>query len=365
MDTQPLMKMKGRSKYTKWLWLPVICFLLLESACERRLLDEDELPAAALIQVKIDWSKSGLNPLSANGSDVHRVSLRFFPKDNNTPVFDLYLEGNVTEGTILVPIGNYSVIVFNESVDDLIFWQDAITFTDVDNYSKFAAHAAPYPDAEREKQFPFYMPGSVERIIAEPIPLASWSLDDFEVTEGMVLVSHGERSASYLSTEENDMLDAFTNVVMRALTRPVNLTGQVENLISMHTGYMAMQGFADKVYMASGQTTQSVVTCMFRLGGRRYDAGGKNGTTSNRLMSFGRITPSGSIRESYTIAADILLVSGERYKPTTPLLFNVTDMVLAKAGQDVGINLNISFKLPHVDGSINVDDWEDEEYTLE
>ena len=364
MDTQPLMIMKGRCKYSKLFWLPVMWWMLLESACERRPLDDDELPRAASIHVRIDWSRSGLIPASAKDPDVHRVSIRFFPKSDDMPVFDLFLEGNVTEGTILVPIGRYSVIVFNESVDDIAFWQDGITFTDANSYSKFAANAIPLPDAKRKELFPFYQPGSGERIIADPIPLASWSLDDFEVTEGMVLVSHGEKSADYLSSEENDMLDALINVVMRALTRPVNVTAQIGNLVSSHINYLAMKGLANKVYMASGLTTQSPSTCLFTLNRRKYDADGKNGMAGATFLSFGRTPGSGNEKESYLIAGNVLFITGELYKPTPPLLFDVTGQVLLNYSDKMSIDVKISYNLPFVEGGIGVDDWEDDVYTL-
>ena len=339
------------------------CLLAL-SACERRPLEEEEMPGGALIRVKIDWSKTNVNTASSYTKGVHRVSLRFFPKDGRAP-FDLYMEGNVTEGTILVEVGKYSVVIFNEAVDDHNYWRDAITFSDVNNYKNFAANIVPYTNALREQQFPFYKPGAGEQFIVEPLPLASWSLDNFEVTEGMVLVSYGEKPASYITAEENDMLNAFTNVVMRPLTRQLIITGQVENLASMYAGYTAMKGLATKVYMASALTTQTPATYLFMLNGRKYDAGGKNGTTNNRFLSFGRITPAGSSNESYILAADVLLISGEFYQSTPPLRFDVTNQMINNYGMNIDVNLAISFKLPYVEGAIGVDDWEDDEYELD
>ena len=365
MDNQS--QMKRRNKYTWTICRLALSVVLLYSACERRPLDEDELPRAASINVKIDWSKSGLNPLATYSGDdgVHRVSLRFFPKDGK-PAFDLYLEDNVSEGKILVDVGEYSVVVFNESVSDINYWADAITFSDVNSYSAFAANIVPLSDAQRQQRFPHYKPAADEKFIAEPLRLASWSLDNFKVTEGMVLASYGQQPVSFLPTEEREMLAALEKIVMRALTHQINLTARVENLVSMSAGYAAMQGLASKVYMASGLTVQAPATYMFMFTGRQYNADSKNGTTGNSFLSFGRVPASSSYREAYFISADILLVNGEMYKPDKPLLFDVTGQMKSNSNTNINISLNIEFKLPLVEGNISVDDWGDDEvFTLE
>jgi hypothetical protein len=338
---------------------------LLTIGCQRRLLEEDENPSAAYINVKIDWSQSGLNDSQSNGNGnkVHSVTIRFFPKDNHLPVYNAYLEGNVTEGSIFVPIGKYSVIIFNESDED-VYWDNAITFTDANSYDNFAANVVPLADAQRIQRFPYYVPASGERIVVEPLPLASWCLDDFEVTPGMVMVSQGEKPVSYLTRKEREMFDSFNKVVMRALTRPVYLTTQVENLASMATGYMAIQGLACKIYMASGMTASNTATFLFTLNGRQYDADGKNGVMNNRFLIFGHAPASGLFDGTYKLAADILLITGELYKPTSPLLFDMTNQVLWNYKILHNINLNIDFALPYVNDDIGVTNWDDDNHYI-
>ena len=329
--------------------------------CERRPLEYDEILPTAKFDVKIDWSKSGIEPY-AEDKGVHRVSFRFFPKDKQ-PIFERYLEGNVTEGQIEVTLGKYSVIVYNESIDDRNYWDEAITFTDVNSYDNFAANAVPYNAALRAQEFPFYKPLSGEQFIVDPLQLASWSIADFEVTENMVLVMKGARPSSSLTDEEAEMVNAFHNVVLRALTRPVKFTARIENMVSAQETYMVMRGFANKVYMASGKTTNNPVSYLFTLGGRKFDTGGKHGTMTANFRSFGRIPVSSS--ESYLTAADVLFGTGELYKPPKPLQFDVTNQVLQNYNTKVNIDLSIQYNLPFVEGGISVDDWEDDTYILE
>ena len=363
MDNQSLIK--RNIKYIgKIFTLAAGMFLIC--TCERRPLEDDDLTREAFLEVNIDWSNSGLTPSSStySGDDVHRVSLRFFPKDKDTELVERYLEGNVTSGTIHVPIGNYAVVVYNESIDDEAYWGDAVTFTDINLYSSFAANAATFDNAQRQQQFPYYKPADNEKFVVEPMRIASWSLDNFKVTEGMALVSQGQQPNTYLTIEERDMLNAFKNIVMRALTHNVNLTAKIENLASVGAGFTAMKGVASKVYLASGLTAPTPATYLFMLTRPQFESGSKNGTTNNTFLSFGRIPASSS--EAYFIAEDIVFVNGEMYKPATPLLFDVTPQMKSNANAGININLNIEFQLPLVEGNIGVDDWgTDDVFTLE
>ena len=348
-------------RYAGMLLLSAMIGLSL-GACIRRPLEDMELPPAALIPVKIDWSRSGFNFSSRYGHSVHRVSLRFFPKDGYMPVFDVYLEGNLTEGRIRVPIGRYSVVVFNETLEDEGYWEGRINFTGVNSFHEFAANAVAYNRNALKEQFPFYNPQPGEQLITEPLQLASWSIEHFEVTEKMVPVSFGEQPESFMTEEEYGMYLSLTNVVMRPLISPVNVTVRIGNLISSHINYLAMQGFACKVFLASGLTTQSPSTYLFTLGRRIYDANGKDGTARAVFYCFGR---TGGFPESYTIAADVVFVTGELYQPSPPLLFDVSGQVQANDDDMFAIDLAIGYDLPYMEGGIAVDNWDDDVYTLQ
>ncbi|MDR2911014.1 MAG: DUF5119 domain-containing protein [Bacteroidales bacterium] len=353
-------------------------------SCERRPLEEEDFRITALIPVRIDWSQSNIPVTEADptgGAHVHRVSLRFYPEDGS-PVFENHLESNIFQGQLELPVGRYKVIVMNESVSDISYWEDAITFSDANDYDRFAATINPLSAAERTERFPFYRPAVGENIIVEPLRLASWNLDDFEVTEDMVAVSRNYRAATLTSTEE--MLGALTHIVMRNLTYNVNVTAHVKNLTSVQAMHTAVSGLASKVYMASARTEQQPSTYLFLLNGRTWDANQTDGTTRKSFLSFGRL-PQEAATGTYRIALDILLVTGELYTTSGPMLFDVTKQVKASSGTD--INLHIpeesespdepgypnepgypdnpgSIELPWIESGIRVGDWDDEEINL-
>ena len=333
---------------------------IIFSACERRPL-EDEYFETALIPVRIDWRRSGIAVTQPDGNGlVHRVSIRFFPKDGS-PAFDRYLETNVIEGEINVPPGRYSVVIFNEAVSD-IYWEDVIFFTDVNDYDRFAANIV--PDAAT---YPFYTSLYGERFVVEPFRLASWSLGDFEVTRDMIKSTRYTGTRSGGSVSSNDRY-ALLDVEMRPLTYNVNVVAHVENLCSAQLIQTAMRGFSSKVYMASALTEQVPVTHIFSLNGRTWDdpANPIDGTTRKSFLSFGRLPQT----SQYFLNMDVLFVTGELYTPPTPFLFNVTDQI-ESSGVSVGIDVNINIDmaidiaLPYVEGGIYVGDWDDENIILQ
>ena len=346
------------------LWLTLLCGVSTQlfTACERRPL-EDDFAEMALIPVKIDWSKSGIDVTSPDGNGlVHRVSLRFFPTDGS-PAFDRYLETNVIEGVIEVPIGKYNVVVFNESVND-VYWEDAIYFTDVNNYNSFAANIV----TDSPANYPLYTPIPGETLIVEPYKLASWNLDNFEVTREMVTYSRSRNRSNMTLRDVGG--EELTKVVMRPLTYNVTVAARVENLCSAQQIQTAMRGFSSKVYMASARTEQTPVTHIFNLNGRVWDdpANPIHGTTRKTFLSFGRLPQAAQ----YWVNLDILFVTGEFFVPPRPLLFNVSEQVgesEVSVGIDVNINIDIDIaidiQLPYVEGGIHVGEWDDEEVILQ
>ncbi len=329
------------------------------TSCKRRPLED--FPDSAVIPVKIDWSRSNI-PVSEDdptgGTLVHRVALRFYP-DDGSPIFERYLEGNIFEGNIEVPTGSYKVIVMNESIDDVRYWEDAITFSGADSFDDFAATVNTMPQVDLEARFPFYRPSAGENIVVEPLYLASWSLEDFEVTDGMVSSSRGYALRDGQPAEKVN--DALTHIVMRGLTYNVTVSVHIYNLISVAALHTAAQGFADKVFMASGLTENAPSTHLFLLNRRIWDEGSQtDGIAQRTFLSFGRLPA----EAEYHAALDILLADGELYTASGPMTYDVTDQVTSATDMNIDIRLPEDIELPFIEGGISVGEWDDSEITL-
>lgn len=320
-------------------------FLATATACERRSLYDDCLEDMP-IPVKIDWSISGITPNSGTDVDfVHRVSLRFFPKDGSA-AFDRYLEGNVFEGEIYVPEGSYSVVVYNEALDD-VYWSDAIKFNDADDYNLFSANIieiSPLP-------YDFYTPQPGETFAAEPLKLASWSLDNFEV------VRHNKNGKEC----GDDISNALTKVKLRRLTIPTHVVAEVTNLKSAMRMEAALTGMVSKVYMASAKSTTSPTTHLFAFRSPVWNDETKNdGWVERKLLTFGRM----SQPSAYSLNMGIIFVTGERYTPDSPMCYDIKEQVESIQPQG-DIQVRVSLSLPEVDSDIGVGDWDDEDHIIQ
>lgn len=322
---------------------------LLLGSCIRQDYSECPSPAEVAIPVRIDWSQSNI-PVTeedpTGGSLVHRVSLRFYPMDDAEP-FERYLEGNIFEDTVLVPPGEYRVIVMNESVTDVNYWEDAITFSDADDYVRFSATVNPMTDGYRKATFPYYRPVDGEQIIVDPYHLASWSLDELVVPATTLAGRAG--------------VDALTQIVMRRLTYNVKITASMTNLSSAAVIQGGLRGFAQKVYMATGEVTQEPSSQLFALGNRVWDTNQRDGQASAQFLTFGRVPEEAA--DSYHASLDVLLTNGSIFEE--PVLYNVSDQVAASSGSDITLRLPANdgerIELPEVEGGIAVLPWDDEE----
>ncbi len=251
------------------------------------------------------------------------------------------------EGEIEVPIGEYSVIVFNESVYD-VYWEDAIKFSNIDDYENFAATIV----ADDSANYPFYHPIAGEELTVQPFRLASWSLDDFTVTKDMVAKT---RSATRAATRADGPENALTGIVMRALTRNVHVTARVENLSSAQLIQGAMRGFARTVYMASARADQTPATHIFKLNSRVWDPGSqRNGTVSKSFLSFGRLPQ----EEQYWVDVDAVFIDGTSHDEQ--LLWDVTDQITVLPKGTIDKNIELTLQLPHITEGIFVGDWDEE-----
>jgi hypothetical protein len=254
------------------LLLVVVTIIDIMAGCTRRPLYGNLTPETALIPVHIDWSVSGI-PLK----QMHRVSVLLFPEKDGTPL-EFRMETNLTDDVIQVPVGVYSVIVFNETTDPTD-WSD-ITFKNKDSYDKFAAVALDVTESRG-----FYSRAEELPLIENPNPLAAWSLARFEVTEEILLRSR-TASRAELAEEISDL----THIVPTPRIETMAVTARVENLSSAMQVTGILNGMSSGVYMASGEKMTTTGAHAFILSQREYDdePNDDDGTTTNTFNIFGR-----------------------------------------------------------------------------
>lgn len=338
--------------YTTNMVLLALATALLLGSCSRRSLEE-EYADTALIPVSIDWSISGV-PFAK----MHRASVWLFPVNGAAPL-EYRLESDLSYREIAVPVGVYSVLIFNETIEDNDW--NGITFTGTKRYDTFAAMSI--ADAVRG----FYVRSDGLPLILNPDPIAGWSLDRFEVTSAMVIRTRdiaGDRSSSYRVALEHEV-PALTGVQPLPRFERVCITAYVTNLSSSMQTTGTLDGMSDGVYMASGELIPSAAAHAFILNGRVYDANGLDGTTTRTFNIFGRL-PGSTIRHAMFL--DFLLTDGTLHPREE---YDVTGLIVTDAGSVVRTHfIHVGYKpdegdheikLPgtELSAGISVDGWEE------
>jgi hypothetical protein len=264
------------------------------------------------------------------------------------------MESNLTYREIAVPVGVYSVLVFNETVEE-DDW-NSVTFTGINRYETFAAMAVP------ESRLGFYDRTNDLPLIGNPDAIAAWSLDLFEVTPEMV--TRTRLYANDHSALENEVPHL---TVVKPLPRfeRVVITLYVTNLSSSVQATGTIDGMVAGVYMVSGNKIPEPAAHAFILNGRVYDANGNDGTTTRTFNVFGRspVQPA-----SHNLYIDFLLTDGTLHPreefDVSQLIVTRTDDIVCTHIIDLGYsNLNGDhlIELPEADmkAGISVDGWDE------
>jgi len=285
--------------------LTVVVFAgVLFYACSRREL-KDYFTDTALIPVRIDWSLSGVSI-----EDMHRASIWLFPWNGGLPL-EYRLESNLTYREITVPVGVYSVLVFNETIEESDW--NGLIFTGTNSYETFAAMSVP------QSIRGFYTRSEDLPLIADPEAIAAWSLDRFEVNQEMITTTMAySKNKSALEAKVSNL----TAIKPMPRFERVVVTAYVINLSSFMQATGTIDGMASGVYMVSGERILEPATHAFILNGRVYDANDNDGTTTRTFNIFGRL-PVHSARND--LAIDFLLTNGTMHPREE---FDATDLIV-------------------------------------
>lgn len=325
--------------------------------CERRALEESTIvDNTAIIDVNIDWSLSKIDV-----SKMHRASVIFYPHDGSK-FYEFHLEGDLNSRKVELPVGHYSVLVFNETMDNNDW--DAIEFSGVEGYQTIVTKGV--VDSRRS----LYTRAETETIVRCPEALAVWNMDDLNVTSDMVTYTRSKaRSKGDKSRLETDMsietiLEEFTNIQPELLFKEMAIVAHVQNLHSAYAITGAVQNAAGGVYLATGKVHADNVTHMFAMNNRVWDDPNdrKNGHVSATILVFG-LHLENDVKTG--LQMEFLLNDGTQ-APSEQ--FDITDMIDHETIEikiEVGTGVNGGdhpIILPEVDagGDVGVGDWDEE-----
>ncbi len=336
--------------------------VLVMAACERRPMEELFIETAS-IDVAIDWSSTGLDA-DTDDENLYRASVYLFA--NSGEPFDgksyrEYPLNSPKGGSIEVPIGEYSAIIFNNSTAE---FSSNVGFRNLDSYDDFEYYSLS-DDTRSETNY-----------VLEPDLLGAWTTQDIKVTSQMVITSHDLKS--YAITEA-ERVQALEDLKQLSSVEPELLTSQIDMRIysSMIKSASQVQcdliGFASSLNMSTGAPSAESGTFEFSLESRTFDSGSTSaGYISGTTHTMGFLEDEDA---RYYLEVRFMLVDehyGSWYYPASdedPFRFDITDQLLGQ-GDEVSIVIDIGFEeelfdLPeiYVAGGFepSVDDWGDEE----
>ncbi|MDR2564129.1 MAG: DUF5119 domain-containing protein [Prevotellaceae bacterium] len=325
---------------------------LLLSGCQRRELYE-ELNYTALIPVRIDWSLSGVD-----AQKMHRASVWFFPKNGEAPL-EYRLEKNLAYDELNVPVGRYSVLIFNETVDQEDW--NGVRFRNIDKFETFAAMGV--PDLNKG----LYAHSEDSPLIKNPEPIAAWSLGMFEVTSEMV-----ERTRKIVRERNSQALEnlvpALTQVKPLPRYERMTIVAYVHNLSSAVQATGKLDGMVEGVYMASGEKIHVRAIHTFVLNGRQYENNDTDGTTRRTFNIFGVLPTTMAHEVGEILDIDFLLTDGTMHPKEE---FYVSEMIKQEDNALVPSNMvQVGYELkgddhpiilPNMDvtAGVIVNDWDE------
>lgn len=337
--------------------------------CERRPL-EDEYYENALIPVRIDWTTlANLDPDNDPNNTVKSASIWFFPKNGDKA---LEFRFNNPKGEdIQVPLGEYSVIVINRTIDE---FSAKVGFRGVNKYETFEYYL------KEDTRTPAYSrSNNSNRVLQQPDILACWSLNDFEVTKEMVLISRTDefldlktRADEKTLTRTESKLMSLTNIKPERLTAAIKTIVHVERLNVVSPNPLpeaGIQGMPSSVLLHNKKYNEESVSHYYFMNNRKLEENKTDGTIE---ASINVLMPRRDLNRQFNITAQFTLLTeyeGSVTYPTppkSPFTFNVTDKIKElTTNEELTIYLNVEMPDVIVEGTgggidIDIEDWGEE-----
>ncbi|MBX9049608.1 DUF5119 domain-containing protein [Bacteroides thetaiotaomicron] len=346
--------------------ITLICAAL--ASCQHRDLTDYGTSSTALIPVRIDWSQTGLDPDNDPNQDVKGASVWLFPQQGSAyqgPPKE-YKLNNPRGEDIEVPVGIYSVLVFNNTVRE--FPSERVGFRGTDSYETFEYYAKP----DTRGRFALTRSGE-DNVIHEPDILAAWHLDRFEVTVDMIT-----RTRSGSLSRATGMETTLSNVIPQRLTRTIKTLVHVERLNVATAAEGAVAGFGSSVFLSTGRVDNVPSMFGFSLNNRRWtDSEQRNGTIESEFESFGLLSSGTAQYTHYTLFTLRTEHEGSTTFPAPPapafahdVSYQITGSGAIRLNIVIGVGLDVrdpvitlpDIVIPGGGGfDVDVDDWGDDE----
>lgn len=298
------------------LLIPILYSLLIViSGCDtRRTIGQDNW---VTVEFTLNWEDlsraTKTEDITPNGATV-----AFFPVtgDLTSPLFK---QTNFTEDKVTLPIGEYNIVVFNETVNG----HDYIQFTGADSYDTFEAYW------ETTTVTAEYSRGDSDEMIIDTDDLLLVDrLEGFEITYQMSFAN------------ETQYLDFTPLVVNRQMTVLAHIQGLV-NISKVSTSLLYVEGMASGYMMGTGEPSTGKTTHFMSINNKTYyDGSDSDGTMSATFYTFGDASSETKADDDNIVRLSLALRDGTTHPDVE---------------EDVSEQLNSSTDLSEINIEVGVD----------
>lgn len=232
--------MKKSFNISSTLFLLLAFAVMLLSGCRR-----DELcflhPSDALIELKIDWSRSALSPNSA--SAIIYKDGRYY----RTEVFSVYPP---VRKVVDLPVGHYSIVTINEQLSD---FEKYVHWGGMEQWNTFETKVL--DDTQYDRGLTRSLKLEVDTMTADRIA-------EFDVTEDMIYRAHIHPTSKEDAANFNEVAYSVTFVPRRVFTA-VSITLNVRNGASYYFALRnppILSGMAESYLPALDQYSTNAVS---------------------------------------------------------------------------------------------------------
>ncbi len=342
----------------------ILLVVLLTIACHRKELENIDY-AIAYIPISTDWSNSLVET-----EEMSNISIHIFPDDGSEPT--VIVSSNHTFNVVQLPIGVYSILIFNEMISDL----DGVDFQEETTYDNINVNIT-----QKSTQPLYHSVADDEHLTTHHDHIAAWHLDELIVDQDMVEYTLTDEFKQYItiaktrSTAENRLtlsaavnsqitrsLDSLSSTAPTPVTTIMSITVGVENLNSAASIEAILSGTTSGSTLVSRSDTNSTGDATtiydFTFSDWVYD-NTDDPTDGEIYYTLNTFIKEEDSDESYQLKLSFLLHTGEMkifYR-------DITDQIVVDNDHEVDIELTIgddAISLPESESpGFTVNGWGD------
>lgn len=306
--------------------------LLMLFSCERRPLEvmcEDK----ALIPIGTVWSRADIDP--------QNVTALFYNQDDGKLVLEHRFENtpNRIQTYVSVSVGTYTVVIFNELRGQI----KGVDIRGHENLSTLQAYAIPDPTAKSRSDGNSY--------VNEPDILASVTVSNFEVTNGMVSYSRYYPDGEVKNPSMQESIETLVGLEPLRKVHQFNIVVRIKGLNNARMpALIDLLGIAESFNINEDKNSRVMAAQQFTMNNRKYDSDSrKDGTISGTVYTWGFLgekPDETNVQRDSRVQLDFLFMLVDTEKTLVRQQINVTSLVFFQPETNGAATLNLYMELP-------------------